>query len=68
MRPIADPNFDPNKPVQTRRGAAQALRVSHNKIDELIRSGALKTVDGLGRITRITTASILAVASGRESP
>ncbi len=63
MQRISNPDYDPNKPVQTRKGAAQALRVSHNKIDELIRSGALKTVDGLGRITRITTESILKVAT-----
>ena len=41
MRPIANPEFDPNLPVQTRKGAAQALRVSHNRIDQLIRDGVL---------------------------
>jgi hypothetical protein len=66
MRPIADPDFDPKRPLQTRKGAAQALRVSHNKVDELIRSGALKTVENLGRITRITTESILKVAAGDQ--
>jgi hypothetical protein len=64
MRPIANPEFDPAKPVQTRKGAAQALRCSHNRIDALIREGKLKTVTGLGRIVRITTRSILAVAHG----
>lgn len=65
MRPIADPNFDPKLPLQTRKGAAQALRVSHNRIDQLIRDGVLETADGLGRITKITTASILRAAGGK---
>jgi hypothetical protein len=63
MRALDD-DYDPSKPVQTRRGARQALRCGHNKIDELIRTGKLKTVNGLGRITRITTDSILRVAAG----
>ena len=64
MKPMANPHFDPTLPVQTKQGASQALRVSHNRIDALIRAGALKTVPGLGRIVKITTASILRVASG----
>jgi hypothetical protein len=64
VRPISNPDFDPTLPVQTRKGAKQALRCSHNRIDELIRDGRLKTVSGLGRVTRITTKSILEVAAG----
>ena len=66
MRPLADQDFDPNKPVQTKKGAAQALRCGHNKVDQLIRNGLLDTVD-IDRIRRITTASILRVASGDAS-
>jgi hypothetical protein len=61
---VANPDYDPQKPVQTRRGAQQALRCSHNKIDELIREGKLETVPGFGRIIRITTRSILKLAEG----
>ncbi len=64
MRALSNPDFDPTLPLQTRKGAKQALRCSHNKIDELILDGTLETVSGLGRVTKITTASILAVASG----
>jgi hypothetical protein len=66
VRPIANPDFDPALPLQTRKGAKQALRVSHNKIDELIRDGKLEVVEGLGRITRITTKSILKLAGGSD--
>jgi hypothetical protein len=67
VRPLADSDFDYNRPLQTKRGAKQALRCGHNKVDELIRSGALKTVDIGDRITRITTESILEVATGQAA-
>jgi hypothetical protein len=63
MRALDD-DYDPSKPVQTKRGARQALRCGHNKIDDLIKAGKLKTVPGLGRITKITTESIVRLASG----
>jgi hypothetical protein len=66
VRPLADPDFDPKRPLQTKRGAAQALRCGHNKIDELIDRGLLKTVD-IDRRTRITTDSILALAAGERA-
>ncbi len=66
MRPLADQGFDPTKPVQTKKGTAQALRCGHNKVDELIRNGVLDTVE-IDRIRRITTASIFRVASGDVS-
>jgi hypothetical protein len=62
VRPISDPDYNPNLPLQTRKGAKQALHVSHNKVDQLIRDGKLETVKGLGRITKITTRSILKLA------
>jgi hypothetical protein len=63
MRPLADSDYDATKPLQTKKGAAQALRVSHNKIDQLIRDGVLKTAPDLGRVVKITTASILKIAN-----
>jgi len=65
VRPLADSDFDPNKPVQTKKGTAQALRCGHNKVDDLIRAGLLDKVDIDDRITRITTSSILKLASGK---
>ena len=64
MRQLANHNFDPTLPLQTKKGAAQALRCGHNKVDELIEAGKLETVEGLGRVTKITTPSILKVAAG----
>jgi hypothetical protein len=63
MRPLEDADYDPSRPVQTKKGAKQALLVGHNKIDALIKAGKLETVQGLGRVTHITTKSILKVAS-----
>ena len=63
MQPLADADFDPSRPVQTKKGAKQALRVGKNMVDELIRTGKLKTVKGLGRVTHITTELILKVAT-----
>jgi hypothetical protein len=63
VRPLADHDFNPSLPLQTKRGAKQALRCGHNKIDDLIKSGKLKTVSSLGRLVRITTESILEVAA-----
>jgi hypothetical protein len=67
MQPLADADFDPSRPVQTKKGAKQALRVGKNMVDELIKAGRLKTVEGLGRVTHITTESILKVASETNS-
>jgi hypothetical protein len=66
MRALKDWEFDPAKPVQTRRGAAQALRCGADKVDGLIEAGVLKTVD-LDRIRRITTASIMAIVNGERA-
>jgi hypothetical protein len=65
MRPLADWQYDRTRPTQTKRGAAQALRVGQDKVDGLIKAGLLKTVDSLGdRTTRVTTESILKLVSG----
>jgi hypothetical protein len=65
VRPLANQKFDPNLPLQTKAGAAEALRVGHNRVDELLRKRILKTAKlKLDRRVRITTESILAAASG----
>jgi hypothetical protein len=65
MRPLKDWQFDPKMPLQTKRGAAQALRVGQDKVDELIEGGHLELgSDSLGdRIKRVTTKSILKLAN-----
>jgi hypothetical protein len=60
MRALSNPDFDPSLPLQTKRGAAQALRCGHNTIDALIKKGVLKAVT-LDRITKVTTHSIQAI-------
>ena len=67
MRPLADHSYNPNLPLQTKQGARQALRCGHNKINELIKSGRLEIVKDLGRVTRITTGSILKLAAGEAA-
>jgi hypothetical protein len=62
MKPLSRPDFDPTLPLQTDRGAEQALRVGHNRIDDLIKQKRLKVVY-FGRSRRITTESILDVAA-----
>jgi hypothetical protein len=62
VKPLANHNFDASLPLQTRKGAKQALRVGHNKVDELIRLGKLKTVR-FGRIVHVTTESIQKIAT-----
>ena len=57
MRPLADPDFNPALPLQTRRGTKQALRVGDTKVSEMIRNGELDVVDFDGAV-RVTTASI----------
>ena len=63
MRPLADADFHPHRPLQTKTGARQALRCGHNKVEQLIRSGKLRVVK-IGRSARVTTESILKVAAG----
>lgn len=63
MRPLANQSFNPNLPLQTKAGAAEALRCGHNRVDELLRRKLLKTTT-IDRRVRITTELILAVASG----
>jgi excisionase family DNA binding protein len=67
MRALADKAFDPTRPLQTDRGAQQALRCGHNKIDDLIKHGRLKTVY-VGRLRRISTQSILEYAAKGDGP
>jgi hypothetical protein len=62
MRPLADWKFDSSRPLQTKRGTAQALRVGLDKVEELVGVGALKVVPIGVRSVRITTDSILEVA------
>jgi hypothetical protein len=61
MRALADWQFDATRPLQTKRGAAQALRCGEDKVDALIESGALKVVY-VGKSARVTTESILEIA------
>jgi hypothetical protein len=65
LKPLANKNFDPSLPVQTPLGARQALRVGHNKVNDLIGRGLLKVVY-FGRSRRITTDSILNLATTGE--
>ena len=61
MRPLADQGFDPKLPLQTKKGAKQALRVGMNSVEELIKLGLLETVE-INRRTHIKTKSILKIA------
>jgi hypothetical protein len=67
MRALADKAYDPTRPLQTGQGARQALRCGHNKIDDLIKLGRLKTVY-VGRLRHITTQSILEYAAMGDEP
>lgn len=62
MRALADWEFDQSRPLQTKRGAKQALRCGDDKVEDLIERGLLKTVN-IGRSVRVTTESIMNVAS-----
>lgn len=62
MRPLANWQFDASLPLQTKRGTKQALRCGDDKVEDLIERGLLETVY-IGRSLRITTSSILKVAS-----
>lgn len=62
MKPLADWQFDASRPLQTKRGAGQALRCGADKVDDLIERGILDTVT-IGRSVRVTTKSILEVAT-----
>jgi hypothetical protein len=68
MRPLADWQFDPNRPLQTKRGAKQALRCGEDKIEDLIERRVLKTVNLGPRLVRVTTESIMQVASTGDPP
>ena len=71
MRPLANQDFNPLLPLQTKPGAAQALRCGVNNVDKLIKKRVLKTVelpdDEADRRVRITTESILAAAKGEAA-
>jgi hypothetical protein len=67
MHALADKAYDPTRPLQTDQGAQQALRCGHNKIDDLIKLGRLKTIY-VGRLRRITTQSILEYAATGDEP
>jgi hypothetical protein len=62
MRPLANWQFDASLPLQTKRGTRQALRCGEDKVNDLIERGLLDTVY-IGRSLRITTTSIMKVAS-----
>jgi hypothetical protein len=62
MRPLANWQFDASLPLQTKRGTKQALRCGDDKLEDLIERGLLDIVY-IGRSPRVTTASILKVAS-----
>ena len=65
MRPLANWQFDSSLPLQTKRGTKQALRCGDDKVDDLIERGVLKTVN-IGRSVRVTTESIMEVASAGD--
>jgi hypothetical protein len=68
MHALGDAEFDPALPLQTKRGTAQALRIGHNLVDDLIKARVLEVVY-IGRIPKVTTASILRVAAtGYRTP
>ena len=67
MKPLMDWQFDSSRPLQTKRGTAQALRCGADKVDGLIERGLLKTVR-IGRSARVTTESIMQVASMGDDP
>ena len=68
MKALTNPNFDPALPLQTKKGAGQALKIGHNQVDELIKQKRLRTVP-FGRLVRVTTKSIYEVArTGIENP
>ena len=62
MKALKDAAYDPTRPLQTKRGAQQALQVGKHKLQKMIREGRLKTVY-FGRDCRITTQSILDYAA-----
>jgi hypothetical protein len=66
VTPLAYKDFDPSLPFQTREGARQALRVGHNRIQQLVSDGSLQVVR-FGRSARITTASILSLAGTADN-
>jgi hypothetical protein len=63
MNPLKDFEYNPALPLQTKRGAQQALRCGHNKVDQLIDAGVLNVVYLDDRIPKITTESIERVAA-----
>jgi hypothetical protein len=65
VNPLSNPDYDPTVPLQTKRGAKQALRIGHNGVEGLIKNGRLQAVK-IGRSVRITTESILQVAATGE--
>jgi hypothetical protein len=62
MKPLTDWQFDVTRPLQTKRGTAQALRCGLDKVDELIERDVLKTVN-IDRLVRVTTESIMRLAA-----
>jgi hypothetical protein len=73
MRALGDREFDPKLPLQTKDGARQALRVGKTTVDDFIAGGLLDTVvlkdsQGVPRITRVTTESIMRLIENRRRP
>jgi hypothetical protein len=62
MRSLRDWEFDASRPLQTKRGAAQAFRCGLDKIDDLIETGALELVY-IKSSPRVTTKSIMNLAA-----
>ena len=67
MHALADDDFDPRCPVQTKRGAAKGLRCGLTKVEELRRLGKLKDAPSIDRRVRMTTQSILDVITHQQS-
>lgn len=62
MRPLHDWEFDVSRPLQTKRGTAQALRCGLDKVDDLIETGDLELVH-IKNSPRVTTKSIMNLAA-----
>jgi hypothetical protein len=74
VRELKDRDYNPNLPLQTKYGAAQALRVGKTSVDDFIADGLLEAVHlkndegGKPSIARVTTESILRLIESRRRP
>jgi hypothetical protein len=66
IRALSKPDFDLRMPLQTKLGAAQALRCGLGMVDDLIEAGKLRCIY-IGRLPKVTTRSILALVEGEKN-